>query len=514
MKTVRNCKTSIVLLICACLISSSSRAQTPVMEWTFGNVGSSSYRLDAFSPPEVDFAQLGTQDPTLPLELGKRYQARVINYRVHPFEVIGKATSAGQDQVLLSMAIQGPFESDTEVNWQDDGQGTVQFTLTAALYQAMIQGERNPGYRCRPLLFAMRGDFTVAGLPIAERIPLSPILVDLETMATGLIAPVDLQPDPTIPDRLYIVDQAGVLRVIEHGQLMEAPFLDVRDRMVQPLGFFGTFDQNDFDERGFLGMAFHPGYADPQSPGYGSLYTYISQPVNGPADFTIDLPLVEVNHQSVVAQWQVTEDHSQVDPDSAREILRIDEPQFNHDGGQLGFGPDGYLYIALGDGGSADDDAPGHGADGNGQNILTALGSILRIDPVAPDLSVDSLDPISTNGAYRIPLDNPFVGTEGLDEIYAYGFRNPYRFSFDQRSGVLIAADVGQGLVEEINIVHKGGNYGWKIKEGDFLFDPEGTQNGLLFEDAGLIDPVAQYDHDDGLSVIGGYLYYGSNIPG
>jgi glucose/arabinose dehydrogenase len=506
-------KIIVVLLAITFLINSGIFAQTPDLEWFFGNVGSSSYTLESFSPRDAEFGPLGSQDPTLPLVLGKRYQVVVVNYSHHPFEVIAKADSPGQDRVLLSMAIAGSFQADPQVNWQDDGRGTVQFTLTGDLYQAMLQDDRIPGYRCRPHLFQMRGDFTVGGFPIAEPIRPSSVRIDLKPIATELTAPVDLQPDPTLPNRLYIVDQAGVISVLEQGQLWETPFLDLRDRLVSPLGFFGTFDENDFDERGLLGLAFHPGYADPQSPGYGALYTYTSQTVDGPADFSTELPLDEVNHQSVVTQWQVTEERSTVNPDSAREVLRIDEPQFNHDGGQITFGPDGYLYIALGDGGSANDDAPGHGTTGNGQNIHTVLGSILRIDPIDPGLTMDSPDPVSANGSYRVPSDNPFVGTEGVDEIYAYGLRNPYRFSFDRQSGILIVADVGQGFVEEINIVHKGGNYGWKIKEGDFLFDPDGVVSDQPFEDPDLIDPVVQYDHDEGLSVIGGFIYYGSQFP-
>jgi len=433
---------------------------------------------------------------------------------VHPFEVIAKGSSSSQDRVLLSMTIQGPLESGSDVAWQDNGRGTASFTLTAGLYQAMTEGGRIPGYRCRVHPVDMRGDFTVAGLPIAERIAPSPVQIDLEVVASGLTSPVTLEPDPAGSDRLYIVDQAGLVRVVQQGQLLEEPFLDVRDLLVQPLGFLGSFDVNDFDERGFLGLAFHPKFAAPQSPGYLRLYTYTSEPVNGPADFTIDLPPEEMNHQSVVREWQVDPGSGNVDPSSSRVLLRIDEPQFNHNAGHLAFGPDdGYLYIAIGDGGGANDTSPGHGTDGNGQNINTVHGSLLRIDPTDPALTTGSADPASANGAYRIPADNPFVGVDGVDEIYAYGFRNPYRFSFDRRSGLLIVADVGQGNVEEIDIVRKGGNYGWHLKEGSFMFEPEAGGVGLPFDDPGLIDPVAEYDHDDGISVIGGFTYYGATVP-
>jgi glucose/arabinose dehydrogenase len=513
MDAIKFTRLSYLSLILVLYGSVTTYAQLFDVAWTFGNVGSSTYRLDAFNPDNIDFGTIGSQNPTLPLELGKRYQVKITDYTVHPLEIIAKATSPSQDRVLLSMTIQGPFESDPQVNWEDDGRGTIRFTLTTPLYQAMMEDGRIPGYRCRIHLFTMRGDFLVSGLPIAERISPSPIQIDIETIASGLTAPVDLLPDPQIPDWFYVVDQAGRILVIYQGQLQAEPFLDVTDRLVQPLGILGSFDVNDYDERGLLGLAFHPDFADADKPGYHKVYTYTSEPVQGPADFTVDLPLDQINHQSVITEWQLAAGGLNIDPASARILLHIDQPQFNHNGGKIAYGPDGYLYIALGDGGGANDTSAGHGDQGNGQNINTVHGSILRIDPVAPELTPDSRDAVSANGAYRIPWDNYFVGIDGIDEIYAYGFRNPFRFSFDRLSGMLIVADVGQDHVEEINIVRKGLNYGWRIKEGDFLFDPEGQQVGLPFEDPSLIDPVAQYDHDDGLSVIGGYMYYGTQIP-
>ena len=502
---------SFLLIVVA--LSPAVNAQSYDVAWTFGNVGSSSYRLDAFEPTSSELGMIGSPNPTLPLELGQRYQVKVTDYNVHPLEIIGKAASPSQDRVLLSMAIKGALESDSDINWEDDGRGTARFTLTLSLYEAMNAEGRNPGYRCRPHLFTMRGDFTVSGLPIAERIGPSPIRIDLETIAAGLTAPVDLQPDPVVSDRFYVVDQAGQVHVIHQGLLQAEPFLDVTDRIVQPLGILGSFDVDDYDERGLLGFAFHPDFADADLSGYHTIYTYTSEPVDGSADFTLDLSPDQINHQSVVTEWRLAEGGAHVDPASAREVIRIDQPQFNHNGGAMAFGPDGYLYIALGDGGAANDAGAGHGDEGNGQNINTVHGSILRIDPVVPELTPDSRDLISANGSYRIPWDNHFVGIEGIDEIYAYGFRNPYRFSFDKLSGMLIVGDVGQGYVEEINIVRKGLNYGWRIKEGGFLFDPEGLAVGLPFEDKSLTDPVAQYDHDDGLSVIGGHMYYGTEVP-
>lgn len=503
-----------IVSILVALSAAAAWAQPYDVAWTFGSVDSSSYRLDAVVPDDIGFPPLGSEDPTLPLELGKCYQITVTDPALHPFEVIAKGSSPEQDKVLLSMTIQGPFESDPGVDWKDNGQGTVSFTLTTPLYQAMVEGGRVPGYRCALHPFEMRGDFTVAGLPIAERIAPSPIAIDLDVVASGLTAPVALVPDPVETNRLYIVDQAGLARVIDHGQLLEEPFLDVRNLLVQPLGFLGSFDVNDFDERGFLGLAFHPGYADPTSPGHGRFYTYTSEPVQGPADFTVELPPdTTMNCQSVIREWQLDPGSGRANPNSSRVLMRVDKPQFNHNAGHITFGPDGYLYIAFGDGGGANDTSPGHGTTGNGQNINVILGKLVRIDPLAPALTPNSLDPASANGAYRVPVDNPFVGVDGLDEIYAYGFRNPYRFSFDTHSSILIVADVGQNLVEEIDIVRKGGNYGWNLKEGTFKFDPEGVELGLPLDDPALTDPVAQYDHDDGISVIGGYTYYGSEVP-
>ena len=514
METLRIRFSPIALAMMVLSAGAAVQAQPPDVTWTFGAIGSASYRLDAFTPDDAAFGAIGSADPTLPLEVGKRYQVTVTEYVVHPFEVIAKSTSPLQDQVLLSMAIAAPFESSPDVNWQDNGRGTVAFTLTPGLHEAMTASGRTPGYRCRPHFMDMRGDFTVTQPPSDEDIAPSPIQIDLEPIAVGLTAPVDLQPDPSTPGRLYVVEQSGTVRVIDQGQLLDALFLDVRDRLYAPLGVFRTRDANDYDERGFLGLAFHPGYANVNSPGHRRLYTYTSEPVDGPADFTLeDLDPNDVNHQSVVTEWQSAPDGSAVEPDTARVLLRIDQPQFNHNGGQLAFGPDGYLYIALGDGGGANDAEAGHGPNGNGQNIHTVHGSILRIDPLPPELTPGSRNAAGANGRYRIPWDNEFVGIDGADEIFAYGFRNPYRFSFDHLTGALIVADVGQGLYEEVDIVRKGGNYGWNIKEGDFLFDPEGGGVEVPFEDPSLIDPVLQYDHEEGLAVVGGFLYHGTQVP-
>jgi len=507
--------------------SGTVEAASHDVAWTFGNVGSSSYRLDAFEPGDAGLgAAIGAEDPTLTVRVGRRYQVTVTNFVPHPFEVLAKGTSAGADTVLLSMGSRtGPFESDPEVEWADNGAGTVTFTLTAGLYNAMIDSDHVPGYRCKAHVFTMRGNFDVLvepepeplDDPIPEPIEKGTISIELETVASGLTAPVYLTHAGDGTDRLFVVDQPGKIWLIENGQLLSTPFLDVTARVYMP-GFFGTLDVNDFDERGLLGLAFHPDFANPQSPGYQKIYTYTSELNEFPADFTTEpLPAgVVYDHQSVITEWTVDSANPNIiDASTRREIMRIDEPQFNHNAGMLAFGPDGYLYISLGDGGAGDDVADGHGATGNGQNINTVHGSILRIDPLDPMTTTGSLDVIGLNGQYRVPVDNPFVGVDGVDEIYAYGFRNPWRFSFHPDTGDLIVGDVGQNKIEEIDIVHAGGNYGWNLKEGTFRFDSAtGTvnddMNGLP---GGLIDPVAQYDHDEGISVTGGFVYHGSAIP-
>ncbi len=345
--------------------------------------------------------------------------------------------------------------------------------------------------------------------PIPTKIAKGNIEIELETVAIGLASPVYLADPNDGTGRLFIVDQPGQIRIYQNGFLRNKPFLDVSDRIVS-LGFFGTLNPfKDFDERGILGVAFHPDFSTPATIGFGKIYTYTSEPNNFVADFTVSMPAgVAFDHQAIITEWAVdSSDPNVIDKSTRRELLRIDEPQFNHDGGMVAFGPDDYLYISLGDGGSANDDANGHGTIGNGQDPTNVLGSILRID-------VDGSD--SVNGAYGIPADNPFVSDSTIpDEIYAYGFRNPWRFSFDSVTGDLIVGDVGQNDIEEVDTVISGGNYGWNLKEGSFRFDPNtGTVNNDLSGLPGeLIDPNAEYDHDEGSTVIGGFVYRGSEIP-
>jgi glucose/arabinose dehydrogenase len=355
--------------------------------------------------------------------------------------------------------------------------------------------------------------------PIPEPILQGDIPIQLETVATGLTAPNWGIFAPGLGERLFVTDQNGILWNIDLQTGNKTVFLDVSDRLVE-LGIGGP---NSFDERGLLGVAFHPDYAT-----NGLVYTYTSEPLDGPADFST-MPLgTMANHQSVIIEWQVPNPinlSSVVDPSSARELMRIDQPQFNHDGGAINFSPDPkdrMLYIALGDGGAADDMGIGHVSGGNGQDPSNVLGSFLRIDPQGDD---------SRNGQYGI-LDNnpffpggdpPFGGQDGCaddfcDEIYAYVFRNPFRFSFDSETSDLVVGDVGQNDIEEVDMVEAGGNYGWSHKEGTFFFDANGDDPGFVTDEnpGGLppvIDPIGQYDHDEGIAIIGGFVYRGTDVP-
>ncbi|MCP9440166.1 MAG: PQQ-dependent sugar dehydrogenase [Nitrospira sp.] len=323
--------------------------------------------------------------------------------------------------------------------------------------------------------------------PGAFRVNLRPIVSSGE----GLTAPHLLVGAHDGTNRLFVADQIGQVRLIQGGVLQSTPFLDARSHMV-------TLNPR-YDERGLLGLAFSPTFGVPGTPGYGKLYTLTSEPVTRAADFTVPMPPgASFSHQNVLAEWTVSATNPNVvDPALRRELLRVDWPRGYHNGGMLAFGPDHYLYISMGDG----------GASRNGQDLTNPLGDVLRIDPHGTN---------SANGQYGIPSDNPFVGTPGaVQEIYGYGLRNPWRFSFDSETGTLVLGDVGQGTVEEINIITAGGNYGWNLKEGQFRYNPATGQvsNDLTGLPANLIDPVLQYDHDEGTTVIGGFVYRGSAIP-
>jgi glucose/arabinose dehydrogenase len=352
-------------------------------------------------------------------------------------------------------------------------------------------------------------------------IPKGTIAVHLDPVATGLAAPDYGISAPGDPTRLYVVEQNGLLRVIQNGVLQPSPALDIQSLVQPPLN-----SSNANDERGFLGLTFHPGFNNPASPGYRTLYTYTSQPLGAGATYPAPNGATQ-NYKNVISEWKMSASNpAVVDPTSERPIISFGKNAGNHNGGTIAFGPDGYLYLATGDGGNANDVGASHvEPGGNAQNLGVALGKMLRIDPLNPTLNPASADPISANGQYRIPTTNPFQAAGQVPEIFAYGFRNPYRYAFDTLTGDLIVADVGQNTIEEIDRVTIGGNYGWAIKEGDFLFDrttgsvgpaPGNRSPGAP---AGLIDPISgplgtlEYDHGDGISITGGFVYRGSDIP-
>jgi glucose/arabinose dehydrogenase len=379
-------------------------------------------------------------------------------------------------------------------------------------------------YYCEVHLSAMTGTVQVAApsptptptptataTPLLPRIGKGPVRIELQTVLTGITSPMQWLSANDGSGRMFLVEQTGKIKIFNNGTLNATPFLDVTSRLV-------ALSAN-YDERGLLSMAFHPGFTNPSSPGYRKIYTYTSEPVAGAADFTVPIS-GQFNCQAVIAEWQVSAGNPDViDPATRREVMRIDHPQSNHDGSTLVFRPsDHYLYISLGDGGAANDSGDGHNpTTGNGQDLTTVLGKILRIDPLAPALTSSSSDPVSANGKYRVPISNPFVATtqpaNRVAEIYAFGLRNVFRFSFDPPTDKLIAGEVGQDHVEEIDLIEAGKNYGWNRKEGTFLFN---SSNGnVSFDpspDPALTNPLAQYSHDDGIAVLGGFVYRGSNV--
>jgi glucose/arabinose dehydrogenase len=351
----------------------------------------------------------------------------------------------------------------------------------------------------------------------------------LVPVATNMAAPLYGISPPGDTHRLFVLEQNGLVRVIQDGVLLPAPALDLQSLVSPPLS-----PGNANDERGLLGLAFHPGFNTPASPGYQTLYTYNSELIPSNTVPTYPLPGGTTNnYKNAVNEWKISGTNANIiDPSSLREVISFGKNAQNHNGGTIAFGPDGYMYLALGDGGNANDVGPGHIAPGgNAQNLTTPLGKMLRFDPLNPSLNPGSPDPISPNGQYRIPTTNPFQGAGQVPEVYAYGLRNPYRFDFDPVSGDLIEADVGQNNIEEINRIVRGGNYGWAVKEGDFLFNmtnspsgPAGTigtppGNFSPGVPAGMIDPITgtngilEYDHNNGISITGGFVYRGSAMP-
>ncbi len=293
----------------------------------------------------------------------------------------------------------------------------------------------------------------------AADVPFSPAL---QQVGVGFSEPLFLTHAGDGSGRIFVVEKGGTIALLKDGQRVAPAFLDIRDR-VGTRGF----------ERGLLGLAFHPDYER-----NGFLYV----------NYT------DGRGRTVVERYTVSaNDPNRADPSTAKLIIRIDQPFANHNGGMIAFGPDGYLYIGMGDGGGAGDPIKA------GQDRNTLLGKILRID-------VNNGDP------YAIPADNPFANGGGAPEIWSYGWRNPWRFSFDRATGDFYAGDVGQNAWEEISYEKAGSpgglNYGWNTMEGTHCFFPRTNCNR-----DGLVLPIAEYDHGEGISVTGGYVYRGEAFP-
>jgi glucose/arabinose dehydrogenase len=280
-------------------------------------------------------------------------------------------------------------------------------------------------------------------------------------VASGLDRPLDLQAVAGDRTRVFVVEQPGRIRILRGGALVTTPFLDIVSRV----GSGGN-------EQGLLGLAFHPRYSD-----------------NG--RFFVNY--TDRGGDTHIAEFRVSGNADAANPDSERLLLFVRQPFANHNGGGLAFGPDGMLYIGLGDGGSGGDPL------GNGQNLASPLGKMLRID-------VDRGDP------YGVPADNPFVARPGaFPAVWAYGLRNPWRFAFDRATGNLVIGDVGQNAWEEIDLgsPRGGENYGWNVTEGNHCYSPS---NGC--RTTGLTAPIYEYSHSQGCSVTGGVVYQGCRMPG
>jgi len=286
--------------------------------------------------------------------------------------------------------------------------------------------------------------------------------VGLQEVVSGLSFPLYLTTPPGDMARLFVVEKTGGIRIVKDGVLLPDPFLDLSAQV------------SSGSEQGLLGLAFDPDYATT-----GRFVVHYT----------------DVAGNTALARFQVSADPDRADPASGQVILTASQPYANHNGGQVTFGPDGFLYLGLGDGGSAGD------PENRGQDLSDLLGSILRIDVRAGD-------------PYTLPLDNPFIAQPSArPEVWSYGLRNPWRFSFDRATGDLYIADVGQNQFEEIDVSlageggGKGVNYGWRIMEGAHCFQQTGC------DQTGLTLPLLEYNHSQGCSVTGGYVYRGSAIP-
>jgi len=318
-------------------------------------------------------------------------------------------------------------------------------------------------------------------------------IIGVKAVADGLTAPMTAVSPNDGTGRLFIVDQVGTVRILyANGTLLKEPFLDVSSKMIEL--------SPSYDERGLLGLAFDPNFKN-----NGRLFIYYSIPLRSGAPNNWD-------HTNQLSEFTVSKsDPNKVDMRSEKMIMQVDLPYLNHNGGQIRFGPDGYLYIPTGDGGGADDTGTGHTPYiGNGQDLTKPLGKILRID----------VNNSSDGKPYGIPSDNPFLGNKSaLPEIYAYGLRNPAYASFDPQSGLMFVGNAGQNLFESVYVIVKGGDYDWNIREGTYCFDPNNPNQPPTscrtrgYSGEPLIGPIVELGHDIGQTVVGGYVYRGKALP-
>ena len=332
---------------------------------------------------------------------------------------------------------------------------SVVVVVTVLVLTACVDGGADaPPREAAPTSSPARSEPGGAGSPGLD---LGAVEIDLEPFVDGLEGPLLLTHAGDGTGRFFVVEQNGTVRIVEDGELAEEPFLDISDKT------------EGGGEQGLLGLAFHPAFD--RNGRFFVNYT-------------------DLEGDTIVAGYRA--EGARADPASEQVLLKIEQPYPNHNGGHLAFGPDGYLYIASGDGGAGGD------PQDNGQDRDALLGKLLRID-------VDAGDP------YAIPSDNPFAdGSDGAPEVWAYGLRNPWRFSFDEGSETLWVGDVGQGELEEINRVgsdEAGLNYGWNEMEGSRCYEGDDCDT------SGKVLPVTEYGHDLGCSVTGGFVYRGSEFP-
>lgn len=295
------------------------------------------------------------------------------------------------------------------------------------------------------------------------------LIFKLEKVADSLYGPVALENAADGSGRIFVGEQAGKIRVIKNGKLLKEPFLDIRSLLVSI--------KNQFMDVGLLGFAFHPNYKN-----NGRFFVHYSSPSTKKG----------FNNKSVLAEFRVSAGNPDKADTNHITILEVEQPEENHNGGNIVFDKQGYLYMGFGDGGGQGD---AHGNIGNGQNLNQLLGKIIRID-------------INHKKPYEIPADNPFFGKPGRDEIWSYGMRMPWRISFDRKTGELFCGDVGQNNYEEVDIIDKGKNYGWRAMEGFHIYDTALYKKGGKF-----ILPVIEYQHPEGVSITGGYVYRGKQYP-